>query len=455
MSDPKQGGYGGMTLVVLGAVLAGWLIGTSTQASPVMAQGTFDGLKVFTEVLSHIQDRYVEEVDTEELVEGAIKGMMATLDPHSSFMRRQDYQELKVDTQGEFAGLGIQIGVKDGKLVVIAPIEDTPADRAGIQSGDHIAEVDGKPTRDMTMMDAVNHMRGRKGTSVTLTILRAKEEKPLKITVVRDIIKLESVRARMVDDGIGYLRITQFQDRTGEEMRKHLARMADDGMEQLVFDLRNNPGGLLTAAVEVSEQFLDEGQLVVYIQGRNGDREEYFGHGGRYRDIPVVVLVNAGSASASEIVSGALQDTGRAVIMGIQSFGKGSVQSVLPLSDESGLRLTTAKYYTPSGRSIQGTGITPDIVVEFDPEREISNERKRAFVREKDLEGHLPGESESMRNAAEPTIGSLTEGEEEIPLTPEEEAFLRDNQLQEAVDLLKGWRIMARQQGETPVVAGN
>lgn len=438
----------GLSLTILVALLVGGLVGHSMD-NRVMAQGSdFEGLKVFTEVLAHIENKYVEEVDPEQLIEGAILGMVNTLDPHSSYMKKQSFQELKVDTKGEFGGLGIQISVKDRKLVVIAPIEDTPAERAGIRSGDHIAEVDGKPTKDMTVMEAVEHMRGPKGSEVVLTVLREGEKEPLKIAIVRDVIKIASVRAKMLEQGIGYARITQFQERTGDDLKKALKRLKEEGMQQLVLDLRNNPGGLLSSAVEVSEQFLDDGQMVVYIQGRGGDREEYYAHnGGAENDFPLVVLVNEGSASASEIVSGALQDLRRAIIIGTLTFGKGSVQTVLPLSDESGLRLTTAKYYTPSGRSIQNTGITPDIVVEYNPDQKVSQERAQAFIREKDLEGHLanPQEDTISQGVAEDQrkIGGPEPGGE-TALTPDEEEYLKDNQLQEAVDLLKGWRILRR-----------
>jgi carboxyl-terminal processing protease len=273
------------------------------------------------------------------------------------------------------------------------------------------------------------------------------------VTITRDIIKIKSVRSKILEPGIGYVRISQFQERTGADLRDQLKKLKEQNMESLVLDLRNNPGGLLTAAVEVSEQFVADGQMVVYIQGRDGKRDEYYAHASNEDDeIPMVVLVNNGSASASEIVSGVLQDVGRAVILGTVTFGKGSVQSILPLSDDSGLRLTTAKYYTPSGRSIQNTGITPDILVEFNPDFKISSERKHALVREADLEGHLanPNGDDSIKEAVEaPKIGAVgVEDEDALKLSKEDEDYLRDNQLQEAVDLLKGWRIL---QGKAPM----
>ncbi len=457
-------GFAATTLALLFALVLGFLIGNSIDDRVMAQSGGSDELVMFSEVLAHIQNKYVEEVDLDELIEGAVRGMVATLDPHSSFMKKQSYQELKVDTKGEFGGLGIQISIRDHKLVVISPIEDTPADRAGIKSGDFIIKVDGEATKDMTIMESVDRMRGRRGSDVVLTILRDGKDTPdpFDITITRDIIKIKSVRSKMVEPGIGYVRISQFQERTGPDLKKQLGKLKDEKMESLILDLRNNPGGLLTSAVEVSEQFLKDGQMVVYIQGRNGARDEYYAHSSNSgKEFPIVVLVNNGSASASEIVSGALQDLGRAVILGTETFGKGSVQTILPLSNDAGLRLTTAKYYTPSGRSIQNTGITPDILVEFKPEQDISLERKHALVREKDLEGRLDnpnGEPEGKKMAdptpeadkKEPTIGSVGDDgkEEEGPkLTPEEESYLRDNQLQEAVNLLKGLHIL---QGQMP-----
>ncbi len=449
---------------ILAAFLIGSLVGYSMD-NRVMAQGnTFDEIRVFTEVLAYIQNKYVENVDADELIAGAIRGMVGTLDPHSSYMARESYEDLKVDTKGEFGGLGIQISVRDRKLVVISPIEDTPAFRAGIKSGDHIIKVNGEPTAEMTIMDAVDRMRGKKGTDVLITIIREGEEEPLDITITRDIIKIQSVRSRMLEPGIGYVRITQFQSQSGPDLKRHVATLADNGMEYLVLDLRNNPGGLLTSAVEVSEQFLEDDQLVVYIQGRDGQREEYFSHAPDDNDFPMVVLVNEGSASASEIVSGALQDLGRAAIIGMTTFGKGSVQTILPLSDSSGLRLTTAKYYTPSGRSIQNTGITPDIVVQLDPDYEVSRDRKLRFLHDKDPDAARQGDTADKHSLhrkgdkKSPIIGQDGEGksaeEDGINLTDEEEAYLRDNQLQTAVDILKGWRIINRNTSPSVMTAG-
>jgi carboxyl-terminal processing protease len=467
MTERNHRRSAGAFVAIVVALLTGCLLGYTLDGR-VMAQGgdTYDELKVFTEVLSHIENKYVEPVDPQQLIDGAIKGMLDTLDPHSSYMKRSSYDELKVDTKGEFGGIGIQISVKDHMLVVIAPIEDTPADKAGIQAGDQIVKVDGENTKDMTLTEAVDKMRGTKGTKVVLTIFRPakqkdkdKEPEPFDVPIIRDIIKITSVRSRTLEPGIGYVRVTQFQERSGPELREQLDGLIKDGANSLVLDLRNNPGGLLTSAVEVAEQFIPEGKMVVYVQGRDGKREEYYSHAARsHPDIPMVVLVNEGSASASEIVSGALQDLGRAVVVGTQTFGKGSVQTVLTLSDQSGLRLTTAKYYTPAGRSIQNVGITPDIAVEQEAGQEISPERVRAFIREKDLKGHLEN-PQAPKETSEPTLeqdgadaGPTIGGEEEATpeLSQEDEAYLKDQQLQAAVDLLKGWRILRGGPGGGP-----
>jgi len=464
MNARNRRSAGALVAVVL-ALLVGCLIGYSFDNRAIAQGEPYDELKVFTEVLAHIQNKYVEEVDPEELIDGAIRGMMDTLDPHSSYMKRRSYEELKVDTRGEFGGIGIQVSVRDHKLVVIAPIDGTPGDRAGIQAGDQITMVDGVATKDLTMLEAVDRMRGAKGTKVTLTLVRGdKEDEPIDVVITRDIIKIESVRSRMLEPGIGYVRITQFQEQSGPDLKDRLGDLEKDGMKSLVLDLRNNPGGLLTAAVEVVEQFVPEGKMVVYVQGRDGKREEYYSHAAHtHGELPIVVLVNQGSASASEIVSGALQDLGRGVVVGTQTFGKGSVQTVLPLSDQSGLRLTTAKYYTPAGRSIQNIGISPDIVVEQDAAGEIPAARKQAFMHEHGMiEGDILAPEAKLRAAKEkephiaqgleksPTIGGEgAEAEPEVELSPEDEAYLKDTQLQAAVDLLKGWRIL---KGGPPVV---
>ena len=348
------------------ALVLGVLLGKGWERTG-HATETYEELKTFSEVLTQVQKSYVEETKVKDLVQGAIRGMLSTLDPHSAYMTPDMYKEMQVETKGEFGGVGIQIGVKENRLAVIAPIEGTPAYRAGIKSGDFITKVNDETTKDLTLMDAVQKMRGPKGSKVNLTIQRDGTPDPLQFTLVRDTIKIESVKSKVLDN-IGYVRLTQFQESTGRDLSKVLKQFKEQKLQSTILDLRNNPGGLLTAAVEVSEQFLPGGKLVVYTKGRESKKDEWISKGkDQMDDSPMIILVNEGSASASEIVAGALQDYGRAVIVGTTSFGKGSVQTILPLGDGSGLRLTTAKYYTPKGRSIQSTGITPDIVVKPQP----------------------------------------------------------------------------------------
>lgn len=349
--------------VILITLLAGVLIGKGAELTG-HATETYEELRTFSEVLTLIQQHYVEEVKPKELIQGAIRGMLTTLDPHSAYMTPEMYKEIQVETKGEFGGVGIQIGIKDNRLVVIAPIEGTPAYRAGIRAGDVITKVGDEATKDLSLMDAVQKMRGPQGTRVSLTVEREGEPAPLMFTLVRDIIKIKSVRAKIIDDKIGYVRLTQFQQATANDLSRELKKFRAQKIHSFILDLRNNPGGLLTSAVEVSELFLGPGKLIVSIKGRDGRKDEYRSRSGNQPDEnTMIVLVNEGSASASEIVAGALQDWGRGTVVGTTTFGKGSVQTILPLSDGSGLRLTTAKYYTPKGRSIQSTGIAPDVVV--------------------------------------------------------------------------------------------
>ena len=432
---------GAGSMLFIATLLVGLLMGRALESKGLAESETYEDLKIFSEVLSQVQKNYVEETDPQELVRGAIQGMLDTLDPHSAFMSPDMFKEIQVDTRGEFGGLGIQISIRDQKLTVIAPIEGTPAEQAGIQSGDHIFLVDGEPTKDMTLIDAVNKMRGPKGTDVTLTIVREEVDEPLEFQLTRAIIKLKSVRKEMLDEEIGYIRLTQFQEKTGAELAKAVEALREGNMQSMILDLRNNPGGLLTSAVEVSEQFLEEDQAIVYIKSREGKKEEYKARG---RDpllgIPMIVLVNGGSASASEIVAGALQDWGRAVILGTTTFGKGSVQTILSLSNGSGLRLTTARYYTPKERSIQNTGIQPDIVVKQSKSAPIG---VLSPLREKDLEGHL----ENDQKGAPKQPGKVKKSPLRLRQSPSdrqpgdsnEEA--EDVQLQEAIDLLKTWEV--------------
>ncbi|HDH00542.1 MAG TPA: S41 family peptidase, partial [Nitrospirae bacterium] len=341
----------------------------------------------------------------------------------------------------EFGGLGIQISIKDGILTIIAPIEDTPAYRAGVKAGDKIIKIDGESTKDMSLNDAVTKLRGKKGTSVTITISRKDLQKPKDITIVRDIIKIKSVKSRVIDETIGYVKLTQFQERTAADLKKVMRELRKQELEGFILDLRNNPGGLLNVSIDVASQFLPPDTLVVYIKDKSGERLEYRTRNRSLEfDYPMIVLVNGGSASASEIVAGALQDWGKAVILGTQTFGKGSVQTVIPLSDGSGLRLTTARYYTPKDRSIQATGIEPDIVVSQGPN---GKGKFHPTIREKDLKGHLENEheKESVKEEKEIKEGKA---EEESGKVSDGAAEDIDIQLQRAIDLLKTWKVFKK-----------
>lgn len=427
----------GITVVLLITVFtSGMMVGKGLRNALSAEVEAYVELKTFAEVLSLIQKNYVEETKPKDLVYGAIRGMLNTLDPHSAFMSPEIFKEMQVDTKGEFGGLGIQIGMKENRLTVIAPIEGTPADRAGIQAGDFIIKVNEESTKEMTLMEAVEKMRGPKGTKVKLTILREGTEEPKVFDLVRDIIKIDSVKSKMLGHHIGYIRLSQFQEMSAKDLASALKKLKKEKMQSIILDLRNNPGGLLASAVETTELFIPPGKVVVSIRGRDPKKQtdEYrSSNHSPYDNYPMIVLVNAGSASASEIVSGALQDWGRAIILGTQTFGKGSVQTILQLSDHSGLRLTTAKYYTPKGRSIQNIGITPDIIVKSVPAKVSESAPPR--LREKDLERHLGNEG------VEPQPGKEeTQPQRELPLT-ELEQEAQDVQLQKAIDLLKSWEI--------------
>ena len=396
----------------------------------------YQSIELFTDVLSIVKKSYVEEVDTKKLVYGAINGMLSSLDPHSSFMPPDTYKEMKIDTKGAFGGLGIEITVKEGILTVISPIEDTPAYKAGIKAGDQILKIDDKFTKDLTITDAVKRMRGVKGTKVTLTIMREGFDKTKEFVLERDIIQVKSVKYKVLDDGYGYIRISKFQEKTDDDLAKALQALQGEqkGLKGLVLDLRNDPGGLLDQAVRVSEHWVEEGKLIVYTEGREKDSQMRFTarKGEKQGNYPIVVLINSGSASASEIVAGCLQDHKRAVIMGTQSFGKGSVQTIIPLSDNSGLRLTTARYFTPSGRSIQAKGITPDIVAEKVEVVASTEKKEMMHIREKDLENHFEDKKESApeEKKAKPALYKT------------DEMIKSDSQVLRALDLLKGWDIL-------------
>lgn len=417
-------------------------------------------LRQFTEVFGAIKAFYVEPVADDKLFSGAISGMVSNLDPHSTYLDQAAFKELRVGTQGQFGGLGIEVGVEDGFVKVISPIEDTPAARAGVKSGDLIVKIDDKSTKGLSLTEAVNLMRGKPKTNITLTIVRKNEGKPIELKLVRDIIQVQSVKSKLLDDGYGYIRITQFQERTGEYLVKAYNKLKADkpNLKGLVLDLRNDPGGLLNAAVGVSAAFLPSNTLVVSTDGRTEDSQrklnavpdDYLrGKEGDYlkeldpsaRKIPMIVVVNGGSASASEIVAGALQDHKRAKVLGTQTFGKGSVQTILPLKNNTAIKLTTARYYTPSGRSIQATGIKPDFIVAETPEGDLFER-----TREADLTRHLNNDQvpEETKKAAE-----AKEKEKEADRKPVVFGSDDDYQLKQALNFLKGKPVQELKQDKT------
>jgi len=452
MNMSGKGKKWGVGVSVLLTIVFIGMLGVRTMSANQSATTDYESIEMFTDVLSLVKKNYVEEVDTKKLIYGAINGMLSSLDPHSAFMPPETYKEMKIETKGSFGGLGIEITIKDGILTVIAPIEDTPAFRAGIKAGDHIIKIDDKLTKDLSIVEAVKRMRGAKGTKVTLTIFREGMEKPKEITLVRDIIQVKSVKHKTLDTGFGYVRIAQFQEKTSDDLDKALKALRDENkgvLQGLVLDLRNDPGGLLDQAVKVAERFIDEGKLIVYTEGREKDSKMRFVSRGGPKETgyPIVVLINSGSASASEIVAGALQDHRRAVIMGTQSFGKGSVQTIIPLSDNSGLRLTTARYFTPSGRSIQAKGITPDITVEQIELKGVQEKKEGMHIREKDLENHFETNPQGSGDKDKPKDGGkegTRSDSSTLPPYKTDEAIKNDYQVLRALDLLKGWEILKK-----------
>lgn len=415
--------------LILFVASAGIFIGRWTLTSVQAEVEGYEELKVFSEALSLVRKNYVEDSKPKDLIYGAIKGMVNSLDPHSAFMTPEQFKEMQVDTKGEFGGIGIQIGIKEGMLTVIAPIEDTPAYKVGIKAADKIIKINDEFTKDMSLQDAVSRMRGAPSTSVKITILREGWKETKDFSIVRQIIKIKSVKSRVIEDTIGYVKINQFQEQTSSDLSNAMQSLAKQKISSLILDLRNNPGGLLNSAVDVSSQFLPSDKLVVYMKDKKGEKVEYrSGKNNANTQLPMVILVNQGSASASEIVAGALKDWNRAVLIGSQTFGKGSVQSVVPLADGSALRLTTARYYTPKGISIQTTGITPDIMVKQELKE---GEKGRPVIREKDLERHLKNGQLDFEDVQE---GS----DEMIPVEIDEK---EDIQLQRAIDLLKTWNV--------------
>jgi len=422
------------------------LVGASTvigeAESPEIEALPLNELRTFTEIFAKIKSDYVEQVDDKELLKNAVRGMLEGLDPHSTYLDGDSYKDLREGTSGEFGGLGIEVGMENGFVKVIAPIDDTPAQKAGIKAGDLIIKLDDRSVKGLSLIDAVNIMRGKPGDPITLTIIRENEEKPLVITIIRDIIKIKSVRFDTLEPGFGYLRISSFQSHTVEGLRKAIDQLKKDNSEKLkgiILDLRNNPGGILNAAVGVSDMFLNKG-MIVYTEGRIKDSKLKFNAkpNAKLPDIPLIVLVNAGSASASEIVAGALQDHGRGIIMGEKTFGKGSVQTILPMNNNAALKLTTARYYTPNGRSIQASGITPDIIID---KVKISKIEEAFDVRlkEADLRGHLEnGQEEAPLPEEDEELKKDIPEEETVPLAS------RDYELYEALNVLKGLAIIKK-----------
>jgi carboxyl-terminal processing protease len=415
------------------------------ETEPAVQEDVYKQIDLFEHALSIVLNDYVEEPKAQQLMYGALKGMLATLDPYSQFMDPDSYNELKVDTGGEFGGLGIEITIKDELLTVIAPIDDTPAYHAGLMSGDRIVKIDGELTRGITLMEAVKKLRGKPNTDVKLTLLHEGDSELKEVTLTRAIVKIQSVReAGIIEDHIGYVRISDFRENTAEELEKSLKELKQADMDGLIVDLRNNPGGLLDVSVSVAELFLERQQLVVTTKGRleNQNQELRARVSGLVNSMPLVILINEGSASASEIVAGAIQDHHRGVIMGAKSHGKASVQTIFPLKDGSALRLTTSKYFTPLGRSIHGEGIHPDVPVAFErpsEEKTKPNEAEQVFGRV---------ESEPPSDTAKPPAEPALEGKFAPPKDSLQEKKQKDNQLARAVDLLKGLKVYQGQEKE-------
>ncbi len=412
-----------LILIVTSAVAVASIV--LSQGERIREDELYKTIDLFSDGFAIIQSDYVEEVEPKKLVYGALKGMLASLDPHSQFMDPDTYNELKVDTTGEFGGLGIEITIKDGLLTVVTPIEDTPAWRVGIKAGDHIVKIDGELTRDITLIEAVKKMRGQPNTEIHLTVLREGEDKLLDFVIIRQIIKIKDIKdARILEDGIGYIRLVEFRQNTPQDFKVAITKLKEQGMLALILDLRNNPGGLLEAAVKVTENFLEKGKLIVSTRGRQHNQNmEFFSLNKKADlDLPLAVLVNQGSASGSEIVAAALKDYQRAIIVGTETFGKGSVQTVIPLSDGSAIRLTTSKYFSPKGQVIHGQGVVPDIIVH---EGKIQ----------------LRTEDESVKDIFE----ELEEKEIEDNLKKQiPEEYKTDNQLMRAMDVLKAIKIYRR-----------
>lgn len=402
------------------------LIALAATPQTTTATQRYEPLKNFSQVMDLIEKTYVVDVERKELVQGAIQGMLQSLDPHSGYLDQEAFKDMQAETSGEFSGVGIEITMQNGRLTVVSPIEDTPAFRAGLESGDIILEIDGESTQDISMMDAVHKIRGPQGSEVELTILHQGAAKPERVTVKRDVIPMQSVKTQVLEPGYLYVRITNFNENTTTDLREQLAQHEKD-LQGVVLDVRNNPGGLLDQAVSVADLFLEQGKIV-YTQGKVKQAKMDFHANKQAADIhvPVVVLINSGTASASEIVAGAIQDHKRGLILGVRSFGKGSVQTVIPLPDGSGIKLTTAKYYTPNGRSIQAEGIVPDIELSFNPIEDTDEDSIFRTIRERDLARHLEnGEKKETKEVEDSDLSKI------------ERRLKKDNQLRLALQLVK------------------
>lgn len=403
-----------------------------------LSREKYENIELFQKIYQFIQANYVDPVGDKQLIDGAIKGMMETLDPHSAFLPPEIYREMKTDTSGRFGGLGIEIGMKNDSIVIVAPMEDTPAWRAGVKSGDRILRINGESTKGLSLVEAVAKMRGKKGVPVSMTLGREGSEKPIEVNLMRETIKIKSVRSEDLGDGYGYVRLASFNEDAARDVRRELEKLEKkEKLKGLVFDLRMNPGGLLDQAVDVASLFMDEGVVVSTI-GRDPAQKEIRNakKGWARKEVPVAVLVNSGSASASEIVAGALQDSKRAVIMGQPTFGKGSVQTVVDLGNDMGLKVTIARYYTPSGRSIQEKGIQPDIILEeLDPKVLAAARTRRETFRERDLRRHLKN-PENKASEEQRTKEAHKDEEPNTKLNPKD-----DEQVKQAVNYLKSFEL--------------
>jgi carboxyl-terminal processing protease len=417
-----------------------------------LSREKYENIELFQKIYQFIQANYVDEVGDKQLIEGAIKGMMETLDPHSSFLTADIYRDMKTDTSGRFGGLGIEIGMKNDGIVVVAPMEDTPAWRAGVKSGDRILKINGESTKGLSLVEAVAKMRGKKGGTVTMTLGREGVDKPFDVKLARETIKIQSVKSESLPDGFGYIRLASFNEDAGRDVRRALEKLEkDQKLKGLVFDLRMNPGGLLDQAVDVASVFMDEGVVVSTI-GRDPAQKEVrlAKKGWARKDIPVAVLVNSGSASASEIVAGALQDSHRAIVMGQPTFGKGSVQTVVDLGNDLGMKLTIARYYTPSGRSIQEKGIQPDIILDdCDPKVLAKARTRRETFRERDLRRHLKNPLTDVESEEAEVKETAAKSDEPARFNPKD-----DEQVRQAVNYLKSFELF-KKVGQAPSQNGS